>query len=206
MVDLPPLAVWYMPILVQEQRVYWPEIPVPLALTGQVEQETCSSLKSKKCWNPRAELKTSREYGFGLGQLTITSRFDNFKEASKLHPSLRDWTWENRYNARYQLRTMILMDRSAYSRLSFVESPYERLAMTFSAYNGGVGGLLGDRRICAATEDCDPNKWFGNVEKTSMKAKSKVKGYGKSFFEINREYVRNIFTRMEKYGQVFAGA
>ncbi len=78
--DLPPNATRYAPLLKAEQAAYWPDMPMPQALAGQVEQETCPSLKSAKCWNPRAELKTAREYGFGLGQLTVTSRFSAFEE------------------------------------------------------------------------------------------------------------------------------
>ena len=46
----------------------------------------------------------------------------------------------------------------------------------------------------------DSGKWFGHVEHTSLKAKTAVPGYGKSFFEINREYVRNVMvTRTVRY-------
>lgn len=199
-IDLPPNAVQYMPVLVAEVKSHWPGVPVPYALAAQVEQETCSSLKSRKCWNPQAELKTAREYGFGLGQLTVTSRFDNFKEAKKLHSSLADWKWENRYNPAYQLRTMVLMDKFAFNKISWASDDYERQAMSFAAYNGGLGGLLSDRTVCRATEGCDPTRWFGHIENTSKKSKAKYKGYGKSFFEINREYVVNIMTvRLTKY-------
>ncbi|MCX5875319.1 MAG: hypothetical protein NT087_03275 [Deltaproteobacteria bacterium] len=117
---------------------------------------------------------------------------------------MRDWRWEDRFNARYQLRTLILTDRGNYHRLSFVENPLERLAMALVAYNGGLGGLLSDRRLCAATKGCDPNVWFGNVERTSLKAKTAARGYGKSFFEINREYPRNILGfRREHYATWF---
>jgi membrane-bound lytic murein transglycosylase MltF len=51
-----------------------------------------------------------------------------------------------------------------------------------------------------ATKGCDPEKWFGNVEKTSLKAKTAVKGYGQSFYQINRGYVRSIwFDRRQRY-------
>jgi membrane-bound lytic murein transglycosylase MltF len=71
-------------------------------------------------------------------------------------------------------------------------TPLDRLAMTLASYNGGRGGLTNDRRMCAASPGCDPSRWFGNVERTSRKAKTAAKGYGKSFFETNREYPRNI--------------
>jgi len=197
---LPPNALIYMPVLVEEVRQHWPDFYPVHYLAGQVEQETCPSLKSKICWSPKAELKTSREYGFGLGQLTVTSRFNNFEAARKLHPSLADWKWEERFDARKQLRTMVLMNRNLYRSIKNTHSEYCRIAMMFSAYNGGLGGLRQDRKLCAAQDDCDPGKWFGHVEKYSFRAKTKVQGYGKSFFEINREYVRNILClRSEKY-------
>lgn len=184
----------YLPVLDSEISRSWPDTFKRSFLAAQVRQETCPGLKSKRCWSPMAELKTSREYGFGLGQLTVTSKFDNFKEAKKLDPSLREWAWENRYNAQYQLRTMILMDRSAYGSMKFSASPLDRMAFSFAAYNGGVGGVLSDRAVCRATAGCDPSRWFGHVEHTSKKAKVAANGYGKSFFEINRTYIKNIIT------------
>lgn len=47
-----------------------------------------------------------------------------------------------------------------------------------------------DRTLCIYTKGCDPTKWWDNVERTSNKSKVPVKGYGMSFFDINREYVR----------------
>lgn len=203
--DLPPGAVRYLPTLASEQRGHWPEMPLPSALAAQVEQETCPSLKSTKCWNPHAELKTSREYGFGLGQLTITSRFDNFKEARKLDITLRDWQFEDRYDPARQLRTLVLMDRSLDLRLGkLVPDAHERLAMTLAGYNGGLGGVLSDRRLCASIEGCDPARWWGHVERYSLKNKTAATGYGKSFFEINREYPRNIIrVRRVRYAEYF---
>lgn len=202
--ELPPGAVKYLPVLEAEQSANWPDAPLRSAFAAQVEQETCPSLKSAKCWNPRAELKTDREYGFGLGQLTVTPKFDNFAEARKLHGSLRDWKFEDRFDPRRQLRAMVLMDRSAFMRLSFVDDPLERMAMALSAYNGGMVGVLQDRRLCASVEGCDPDRWFGHVEIHSLKAKTKTVGYGKSFFDINREYVRNVMiVRRQRYADQF---
>lgn len=183
----------YLPILKQEYVYVWKSpVEKSIIFAGLVEQETCITLKHSKCWNPYAELKTSREYGFGLGQLTVTPKYDNFKEATKLHPSLKNWQFSDRYNATYQLRTMLFMNKNVYDRLNTVTSEKDRYAMMFSAYNGGYGGLISDRKICDRTPGCDRNLWFGHVEKTSLKAKTKVQGYGKSFFEINRAYPKNI--------------
>jgi len=203
--QLPPLAEVHAPTLRVELLQHWPEAPYKHMFGGQVEQETCISLRHSRCWSPTAELKTDREYGFGLGQITITSAFDNFQEAKKLDPTLGDWDWENRYNAQFQLRAMVLKDKFNFGKFSWAFEEYERMAFTFASYNGGVGGVLSDRRVCAVTEGCDVSKWFGHVEHTSKKAKVPKSGYGKSFFMINREYVVNILTvRSAKYQFVLA--
>lgn len=200
MADLPLNAVTYLPVLVQEVCSHWEDAPHPVYLPAQVEQETCSSLKSKRCWNPRTELKTEREYGFGLGQITVTSRFNVFNEAKALDLSLKNWKWEDRYDPAYQLRTLVLMDRRNYNTFKLATSTTERMAFALAAYNGGVGGTLNDIKMCRATPDCDSSKWFGNVEHTSLKSRTKWQGYGQSFFEINRGYVHNIIhVRFQKY-------
>ena len=188
----PAQSIQYLSVLKSETQTYWPDFTSYSILAGQVEQETCVSLKSKKCWNPKTELKTDREYGFGLGQLTQTKKFDNFLVAKGLDPSLKDWKFEERYNANKQLRTLVLMDKQNSNRLDFVTDSMERIAMSLAAYNGGMGGVLSDRRLCSSIPGCEPNIWFGNVELYSLKNKVKTAGYGKSFFEINREYPRNI--------------
>jgi len=187
---LPDRALTYLPMLRAEIAARWPDTPLRSALAAQVEQETCPSLKSDKCWNPRAELRTEREYGFGLGQLTVTKRFDNFAAARGLDPSLRAWAWEERYDAVRQLRTLVLMDRDGYLRLRLVADSGERLAMALAAYNGGLGGVLADRRLCGQIAGCDPARWFGHVERHSLKARVAAHGYSRSFFDINRGYVR----------------
>lgn len=194
----------HLPTLQGELEKHWPEAPWRAPFGAQVNQETCASLKSKKCWSPTAELKTSREYGFGLGQLTVTKRFDNFTAAKQLHPTMRGWGWDNRYDPEYQLRTMVLMDRFNYGKFQWAATQHERMAFTFAAYNGGLGGVLSDRTVCRATEGCDGSRWFGHVEHTSKKAKKAVSGYGKSFFEINREYVENVMVhRRNRYKPYF---
>jgi hypothetical protein len=193
--ELPPNAVKYLPILQAEQRDWWPDMPMPSALGAQVEQETCVSLKSLRCWSPRAELRTSRERGVGLGQITRTNRFDALAEVRAAYPdALGVWRWDTDalYDPRFQLRGLVLKDLQAWNATSGSAAVQDRLAFVFAAYNGGIGGVLSDRQVCRGTIGCNFGRWFGHVEHTSLKAKTLATGYGKSFFGINREYVSNV--------------
>jgi hypothetical protein len=204
----PAAAAALLPVLQAEQRVQWPAMPMASALGAQVEQETCIRLTHPKCWSPRAELHTSREQGIGLGQLTRafradgSTRFDALAEVRAAHPKeLGALTWEAPYDARLQLRALVLKDRDNYQAIRDAATVLDRLAFAFSAYNGGMGGVRQDRIACEATPDCDSGRWFANVEKTSLKAQAAVPGYGQSFFAINRSYVRNILiVRRVRYG------
>jgi hypothetical protein len=195
----PSAAMSLLHVLQAQQRGFWPDMPLASALGAQVEQETCITLTHRSCWNPRAELRTAREQGVGLGQLTRafradgSTRFDALSELVRAYPKeLAGLTWDNRFDPVLQLRALVLKDRQGYRAITGASTLQDQLAMAFAAYNGGPGGLASDRRMCAATTACDSGRWFGNVERTSLKAKVAVPGYGKSFFEVNREYVRNI--------------
>jgi hypothetical protein len=210
--SIPEGAKKHVPTLVQNQRALWPDAPFPDFLAGQIEQESCVSLKSLRCWNPRAELKTKRENGIGFGQFTRaynkdgSIRFDVIDDLSRQHPELYGWSWETRYNASYQLKAIVVMDRDIFHRVRGAASDTDRLSFTLSAYNGGEGGVRMDRRLCANTPGCDQSRWKGNVERTSLKARAPHLGYGKSFFQINREYVTNILdVRRQKYQPFFQG-
>lgn len=199
---IPPNAHLYLPVLVAEYKKVWPIFTWPEFLAAQIEQETCISAKSKRCWNPKTENinpKNNNEYGFGLGQLTKTNKFNAFEEVVAASPDLKSWKWENRFDAGYQIKALVYMDKKATKSLVDT-SEYNKAAFAFSAYNGGLGGVLNDRKYCKQFTDCDYTKWFGHVETHSHKSKTKLSGYRISAYEINRDYVRNIMlVRSEKY-------
>lgn len=197
--DVPPGAYAYLPMLKREMTQYWPADPLPHLMAADVEQETCIPLRgggwSRGCWNPHATLKTSREEGVGLGMITRTDRFDALEEIVAAHPAeLRGWSWEssNLYDPALQLRALVLKHRGNYERVIGMRTELDRQALMFCAYNGGLGGCNADRKRCAAMPGCDPNTWFGNVERASTASKVAAAGYKKSFAEIRREYVHNV--------------
>jgi len=199
-VELPKLAQVYLPELRRVRQEHWHTLSYPEVLAGQVEQETCVTLKSVKCWSPRAELKTSREYGFGLGQITKTTRFDVFAELTAKFQPLKSWRWEDRFDAKYQLTALVLYDKSLYVALKSVPTQEARLHMMLAGYNGGLGRPIQDRKLCSQVNGCNPDLWFGHVEKHSRLPKKVAKGYGRSFYQVNRDYVRLIWVkRKDKY-------
>jgi hypothetical protein len=207
---VPENAKKYIPDLKIAISKIWPDMPHPVSFAGDIEQETCISLKHSKCWNPNAELKTSREYGFGLGQYTIayhadgTERFNTWKDMKASNPALKEWTWENRFNSQLQLTAFVLKHRYNWGLLKFpIATEKDRLAFLYVTYNSG--GTFKDRILCSQTDGCDPTKWYGNVELYSTKSKVKLKEYGnRSMFEISREYPKNVLdVRTPKYVPFF---
>lgn len=209
---IPAGATTFAPLLAAQQRTQWAGAPEPWTLAGQVEKESCITLRHSKCWNPHAELKTSAEYGFGFGQTTVafradgSERFNKFDELKAQHSELRGWAWAERFDPGYQLKAFLLMSRDVFARVRDAATPTDRWAFALAGYNGGEAGTLKDRLLCRNTKGCDPARWFGNVERTSLKSRLARPGYGRSPFEINRAYPDDILNvRREKY-RVFWGA
>lgn len=208
--QIPPQALQYFPHVSSEAAETLGHDIGPAILASQVEQESCITLTHKRCWNPTVEFKTTREYGFGLAQITIVYKdgrevMNRFKDLQKIDPMLAEWQWDDRFNPRYQLRALAVGDRDCLP-YALGAAGEEKAAMTMACYNGGPGskkkktGLQGDRIICRATAGCDPNRWWGNVENTSGKSKVPAPGYSVSFFQTNRDYVRRILReRIGKY-------
>ena len=195
--DVPVRADLLIPVL--REKVNSENAPFSWELyAAQIDKETCPGVNSPKCWNPKTEFKTAREYGFGLGQLTNTPRYNNFEYVKTLNASLSEWEFEDRFNAENQIVAMLAMDKVCLfpDSASLVDSQ----AFMLACYNGGRGGVISDKLICQNTKGCDARKWFGHVENTSNKSRQKWQGYGRSAFDINRDYPRDIlYNRIKKY-------
>jgi len=202
---IPAQAATYTPMLKAEQLRFWPAHPEPELLAGLVEQESCISLTHARCWNPASRLKTQREEGAGLGQLTRayradgSERFDALAEMRGAHRELAGLTWANVYTSPdLQLRAMVLKVQDDFKALAMVTDPRLRLDFADAAYNGGRGGLLNERRACGMKAGCNPQVWFGHVELVCLKSKAAL--YGRDACQINREHVQMVIrVRSAKY-------
>lgn len=208
---IPPQAFKYQCTIVEELNKYFNEIPGYAYVPSLIEHESCISLKSKRCWEPSSRLKTDREEGAGLGQITRaynkdgSLRFDKVSELrSQYKQQLKEMSWKNIYTRPdLQIRSIVLMIRDDYRRFNTIPNDNERLAFTDAAYNGGRGGVNKDRRACSLKEGCDSSKWFGNVEHTCTKSKKAL--YGKrSACDINRHHVTDVMlVNLPKYQRYY---
>jgi len=182
--------------------------PKAAYLGSLIELESCIHLKHPRCWNPKSRLKSAREEGAGLGQITRafkpdgTIRFDALSELKHKYPKeLSELSWQVVYDRPdLQVRALTLMMRDNYQYFNkHVKNPYDAYAFADAAYNGGVGGVNHERRACKLASWCDPDKWFDNVEKLCLKSKAALYG-NRSACDINRHHVKDVInTRSDKY-------
>ena len=172
-----------------------------------IEHESCISLKHSRCWKSTSELRTKRELGIGLGQLTKaykadgSIRFDTLTEMrNKYKSQLKELSWDTLKNRPdLQIRVIVLMLRDMDKSLYSVKNSEYRTQMVDSAYNGGLGGLQKERRACGLAKGCDPQQWFGHVEKYCLKSKKVLYGV-RSSCDINRDHVFDVWNnRLPKY-------
>lgn len=203
---IPDNAYKFAPLLSRSISDLWSDHPYRAYFGGLAEQESCISLKHSRCWSPKSELKTPREQGLGIFQLTRawntngTLRFDALSEMRSKHPELRELSWSNlAERPDLQFAAAVLKVKDDYGKLFMVSNPVERIAFADAAYNGGLGGVQKERRACSLKSGCNPQAWFGNVEKTCLKSRAAL--YGKrSACDINREHVANVMlVRSPKY-------
>jgi len=210
---IPYNAFKYIPILIKEQKTIFPEFTNSPYFSSLIEQESCIYLTASKCWDPKSRLKTSREEGAGLSQLTRayrkngTLRFDTVRILrTKYNVYLKELTWDTVYQRPdLQIRGMILLWKDGYEDLpKNITNKIDRIAMADAAYNGGMRGVIKDRRLCGLTKNCNPNIWFDNIENTCSKSKRILYG-NRSACDINRDHVKKVLkVRYNKYNVLYS--
>lgn len=185
--------------------------PKRYLIASLIEHESCISLTHSRCWDPTSRLKTPREEGAGLFQITkaYTStgsiRFDALEELRiKYKTELYQLSWLNIYSRPdLQIRAGILKSKENYNLFEkHAANADEALAFADAAYNGGVAGVNNERRACLMTKGCDHTRWFGHTEKLCLKSKNALYGT-RSACDINRRHVVDVLNvRSHKYSLV----
>jgi soluble lytic murein transglycosylase-like protein len=172
--SVPRDALQYQRDLTRNARALW-GLTAPVAtFAAQIHQESG--------WRPAAR----SPYASGLAQFTpATADWISQQYAGELSTN-------QPLNPSWALRALVTYDRHLWLLIVAVDD-CNRMAMTLSAYNGGLGWLLRDisqARLAGA----DPRKWWNHVERYSRRASWAI--------AENRGYPRRILLKLER---VYAG-
>jgi soluble lytic murein transglycosylase-like protein len=162
----PRASLEYKRDVIREARAVW-GLDAPIALfAGQIEQESA--------WRP----KVCSPFACGLAQFT---------------PATADWISgaypkelgdRDPFNPQWAIRALVTYNRRIFDTAVPSASECDRFGFTLSGYNGGPGWVTRDRRLCGSAAGCEPDRWFGHVEKHSRRAAWAMKE--------NRDYPRRI--------------
>lgn len=211
---IPPQAFQYFPVVDREVKLYLSSFYKDNIhyFPALIEHESCISLTHSRCWNPKSRLKSAREEGAGLSQITRaynpdgSIRFDVIEDLKRQHvTALKELSWENIYSRPdLQIRATVLLTKGNYTRtFNSNVDVFNHIAFMDASYNGGVGGFLKEQRACGLAKNCNPHVWFGNVENYCLKSKKPLYG-GRSACTINRHHVHDVLhNRMSKYESFF---
>lgn len=208
---IPPQAAQYYPIVKEEVGRLMPEFPYMHYFSALMEHESCITLSHRRCLNAKSQLKTHREEGAGLAQLTRayradgSIRFDIIQELrTKFNSELKSLSWANVYERPdLQIRAMVLLSRENWNAFPRVTDQWGKLGFTDSAYNGGKGDVFKARTACGLAANCDPQKWFEHTERYNPKSTKPLYGT-RSARDINNHHVHDVLiVRMPKYKPFF---
>lgn len=131
-----------------------------------------AQLHQESAWNPNA---VSRVGAQGMAQfMPATAQWwcskTNESDCQPMNPS-------------WAMRAMVGYDKWLYQQIRAIDH-CQRMAMTLSAYNGGLGWVFRDQRL-ASRLGRDQQRWFGHVERVND-------GRSAPNFKENRDYPRRI--------------
>lgn len=170
--EIPDAARPWQRELVRQTRLGW-GLDAPIAtLAAQVETESGFKADAR-----------SRVGALGLAQFMpatakwISGAYSALAANEPLNPA-------------WALRALATYDRYLWDRQPLAASDCERAAFMQSAYNGGETALAREQDACL-TIGCDPDRWWGNVER--------MRGRGDAAWRENRGYPRRIRAREPIY-------
>jgi soluble lytic murein transglycosylase-like protein len=173
--EVPAAAKKYQRDLIRNSHAIW-GLDAPVAtFAAQIHQESA--------WNPAARSPVGAA---GLAQfMPATSEW-----ISGLYGNLQI---NQPNNPAWAMRALVTYDLWLWQRIKAAED-CSRMAMTLSAYNGGLGWVYKDQAKAAAA-GADRSRWFGEVERYNA-------GRHAAAFKENRGYPRNILI---KWQPIYAG-
>lgn len=171
----PRAALAYRDTLIREARFTWGlDAPVPV-MAAQIAQE--SGWRADVC----------SPFACGLTQFTPgTARW-----IAALYPRLAQ---ADVFNPGWAIRALVTYDRHLYDRVPAAASDCDRWAFALSSYNGGLGWVNRDTRLCTAMTGCDGTRWFYNTETRNA-------GRSAAAWTENRGYPRRILFNQEPYAR-----
>jgi soluble lytic murein transglycosylase-like protein len=165
----PAESLRYQRDLIRNSRAVW-GLDAPVAtFAAQIHQESR--------WRPDARSPVGAQ---GLAQFMPAT--------SEWISGVYKWDEPQPYNPAWAMRALVTYDQWIWQRIK-ANDDCQRMAMTLSAYNGGLGWVYRDQAL-AAKHGQDRGRWFGSVEKYNA-------GRHAAAFKENRGYPRNILLRWQ---------
>nr|WP_113866252.1 transglycosylase SLT domain-containing protein [Brenneria salicis]NMN91599.1 putative soluble lytic transglycosylase fused to an ABC-type amino acid-binding protein [Brenneria salicis ATCC 15712 = DSM 30166]RBP63071.1 transglycosylase-like protein with SLT domain [Brenneria salicis ATCC 15712 = DSM 30166]RLM30775.1 lytic murein transglycosylase [Brenneria salicis ATCC 15712 = DSM 30166] len=165
----PPAAQQYRSDLIRNARLDW-GLNAPVAdFAAQLHQESG--------WNPRAVSPVGAQ---GLAQfMPATAQW-----ISGIVPELKA---NQPFNPAWAIRALTRYDRWIWQRVNAADD-CQRMAMTLSGYNGGLGWVQRDQKL-AARRGLDSQRWFGHVAAVNA-------GRSEANWRENRHYPQRILLEL----------
>lgn len=170
--EIPQKAYNYREFLIQESRAVWGLNAPSSAFAAQIHTESL--------WNEKA-----KSFAGALG-------------LTQFMPQTADWIGSvyvelkngSPYNPKWAIRALVRYNKWHFEKIQAADFA-NRMAFVFSAYNGGLGWVLKDRKK-AKKAGLNPFVYFDSVETVNA-------GRNKRAFTENRAYVKYIKERERTY-------